>query len=140
MVSAVQRWSYGRLTSANVTDSVLASCLALSCAGHSPTMPLGEIANTTHGIENRIYERARQDSNLQPSDSKSEAVNPQLPTNTPLTASEQSVLASPLAQIVQKHPELAQLIQAWPDLPQDTKAAIKAIVNRHKAKNGRNEE
>jgi len=55
----------------NVTDSVLASCLALSCAGQRPTMPLGEKANTTGGIENRIFERAREDSNLQPSDSKS---------------------------------------------------------------------
>ena len=55
----------------NVTDSVLASCLALSCAGQRPTMPLGEKANATHRITNRIFERARQDSNLQPSDSKS---------------------------------------------------------------------
>ena len=55
----------------NVTDSVLASCLALSCAGHSPTMPLGEKANITGGIENRIFKRARLDSNQQPSDSKS---------------------------------------------------------------------
>jgi len=55
----------------NVTDSVLASCLALSCAGHSPTMPLGEKANATHGIESGVFKRARQDSNLQPSDSKS---------------------------------------------------------------------
>jgi len=53
------------------TDSVLASCLALSCAQHSPTMPLGEKANTTGAVINRISERAREDSNLQPSDSKS---------------------------------------------------------------------
>ena len=55
----------------NVTDSVLASCLALLYAGQRPIMPLGEKANATGGIENRIFERARQDLNLQPSDSKS---------------------------------------------------------------------
>jgi hypothetical protein len=56
----------------NVTnDSVLALRLALSSAQHSPTMPSGEKANGTGAIINRISERARQDSNLQPSDSKS---------------------------------------------------------------------
>ncbi len=56
---------------ANVTDSVLASCLALSCAQHSPTVTSGETANAAHGIVNGVFDRAREDSNLQPSDSKS---------------------------------------------------------------------
>jgi len=37
-------------------------------------------------------------------------------------------LASCLAQIVQKYPELAQLIQVWPELPGHIKAAINALV------------
>jgi len=53
------------------TGSVLASCLALSCARYSPTTPLGGKANITGSVINSISQRARQDSNLQPSDSKS---------------------------------------------------------------------
>ena len=41
----------------NVTDSVLPSCLALSCAQHSPTMSAGEKANATHGIASGVFER-----------------------------------------------------------------------------------
>jgi len=50
----------------DVTGNVLASCLALSCAQHSPTMPLGEKANLTGAARNRISEYPRKDSNLQP--------------------------------------------------------------------------
>jgi hypothetical protein len=53
------------------TDSVLALRLALPCAQHSPTMTLAEKANATGAIVSGISQRARQDSNLQPSDSKS---------------------------------------------------------------------
>jgi hypothetical protein len=53
------------------TDSVLASCLALRGAQHSPTMTSSQKTNATGGIENGVPQRARQDSNLQPSDSKS---------------------------------------------------------------------
>jgi len=57
---------------ANVTgDSVLPSCLALRSAQHSPTMPSGEKANATVAMMSGVSERAREDSNLQPSDSKS---------------------------------------------------------------------
>ena len=58
----------------NVTDSVLASCLALSCAQHSPTMPLGEKANAAHDIVSGVFERGRRDSNPQPSDRQSDAL------------------------------------------------------------------
>ena len=50
----------------NTTDSVLASCLALLCAGQRPTMPLGEKANLPGDIKNRISDYPRKDSNLQP--------------------------------------------------------------------------
>ncbi len=50
----------------NVTDSVLASCLALSGAEHSPTVTSGEKANPPAAIKNRIPDYPREDSNLQP--------------------------------------------------------------------------
>ncbi len=55
----------------NVTGNVLASCLALSCAGHSPTMPLGEKTNAAHDSVSGVFERGRRDSNPQPSDRQS---------------------------------------------------------------------
>jgi len=55
----------------NVTDSVLASRLALFGARQCPTMTSTEKANPAHAIETPILERARLDSNQQPSDSKS---------------------------------------------------------------------
>jgi hypothetical protein len=59
----------------NVTcDSVLASCLALSCAQHSPTTPLGEKANAANDIESGVFQRGRRDSNPQPSDRQSDAL------------------------------------------------------------------
>ena len=79
-----------------------------------------------------LQKRAREDSNLQPSDSKSEAVNSQPSQNKALTNPEQSVLASCLAQIVQKYPELEQIITAWPQLPEQVKTTIKELIQTHK--------
>jgi hypothetical protein len=33
-----------------------------------------------------------------------------------------------LAQIVQKHPDLAEIIAAYPELPEHIKEAIKALI------------
>ncbi len=55
----------------NVTDSVLASRLALLCAEQRPTMTSGEKVTRPGAIASGVFDRARQDSNLQPSDSKS---------------------------------------------------------------------
>jgi len=51
--------------------------------------------------------------------------------NKALTENTESVLASCLAQIVQKYPDLAQLIQAWPTLPEQVKAKIQRLVEKH---------
>ena len=51
------------------------------------------------------------------------------------TEKSESVLASCLAQIVQKHPDLARLIEAWPTLPKQHKTKIMELVEEHS--NGR---
>ncbi len=63
--------------------------------------------------EKDLQKRAREDSNLQPSDSKSEALKSQHTSNKAFTENPKNVLASCLAQIVQKHPKLAELIESW---------------------------
>ena len=73
-------------------------------------------------------QRGRRDSNPQPSDRQSDALNSQEQPNKALTENPESVLASCLAQIVQKYPELKQFIQAWPELPEHIKAAVIALI------------
>ncbi len=51
--------------------------------------------------------------------------------NKALTEDTNPVLATGLDKTLQKYPELARLIEAWPDLPEHTKAAIKALVQTH---------
>jgi len=59
--------------------------------------------------------------------------NHQTPTNKALTENTNPVLSTGLDNLVQKYPELARLIEAWPELPEDTKMAIKALVQTHEA-------
>ena len=62
----------------------------------------------------------------------------------PLTASKSTILQTQSAKNSALNdkidPDLAEIVSAWPNLPGNIKTEIKAIVNRHKAKNRRNEE
>ena len=46
------------------------------------------------------------------------------PLNKVLTKTKQNDSAPYLAQIIEKHPELARLIKAWPRLSDETKQAV----------------
>ncbi|MHC4618345.1 MAG: tyrosine-type recombinase/integrase [Planctomycetota bacterium] len=48
-----------------------------------------------------------------------------------ISAKTQNDLASHLAEIAQKDPDLAEIVKAWPDLPEHIKAAIKALAQTH---------
>jgi hypothetical protein len=38
-----------------------------------------------------------------------------------------------LALVLDRHTDLKELVEAWPDLPESIKAAIKALIQTHKA-------
>jgi hypothetical protein len=48
--------------------------------------------------------------------------------NKTLTENQNSVLATGLDILLQKYPELEQIITAWPGLPENTKKAIKKLI------------
>ena len=52
--------------------------------------------------------------------------------NKELTTNQNAVLPSRLALILQKHPDLARLIQLWPEFPEQTKSAIKSLIQSYK--------
>jgi len=41
-------------------------------------------------------------------------------------------LATSLDKTLQKYPDLVQLVETWPELPEDTKKAFKALIQKHK--------
>jgi hypothetical protein len=57
--------------------------------------------------------------------------NSQTPVNTHLIENANPVLATSLDKIVQKYPDLAEIVKAWPELPENTKDAIKALIQTH---------
>lgn len=77
----------------------------------------GAKSNTAYGGENSFFKCARQDSNLQPSDSKSEDIGLQIKQDKALTEESQNVLASFLAQLPREYSDLIELFKAWPALP-----------------------
>jgi len=81
---------------------------------------------------NNLQNYPRCDSNAQPLAPEANAVNPQHSPNKALTNSGESVLASCLAQIVQKYPELRELVKFWPGLPEHVKDTIKALIKTHR--------
>jgi len=81
----------------------------------------GVVANWPEG---RSENRARQGSNLQPSDSKSgDQISQHLNTQG-LTENSKNDLALCLALLAEKCPDLAQVVEAWPKLPEHVRKAI----------------
>jgi hypothetical protein len=63
-----------------------------------------------------------------------EGKNSQIPQNKTVAETSKTDLASYLAQIAQKHPDLAEIVKVWPELPEHIKQAIKTLVEAHKGK------
>jgi hypothetical protein len=49
--------------------------------------------------------------------------------NQALTETGETVLASCLALLTPKYPDLALVVNSWPNLPEHIKAAVKALIN-----------
>jgi hypothetical protein len=64
--------------------------------------------------------------NLRFTKPESENANNQL--NQALTEGPENVLASRLALLAEKHPDLALVVEHWPNLPEHIKTTIKTLV------------
>jgi S-adenosylhomocysteine hydrolase len=51
--------------------------------------------------------------------------------NKEVTENANAVLSTGLDKTMQIYPELVQLVKAWPGLPEDTKTAIKSLIETH---------
>jgi hypothetical protein len=58
--------------------------------------------------------------------------NSKTPVNKQLTENSNPVLATSLDKTLQKYPDLAEIVMVWPELSEDTKKAIKALIQKHK--------
>jgi len=63
---------------------------------------------------------------LEPTSSNQQSLD-----NKELTKNTNPVLATSLDNLVQIYPDLVELVNAWPELPEQVKAAIKALVKTH---------
>ena len=61
--------------------------------------------------------------------------NQQPVDNKILTQNTNPVLSTSLDNLVQIYPDLAELVKLWPELPQETKKAIKTLIQTYKAEN-----
>jgi hypothetical protein len=57
--------------------------------------------------------------------------NRQSAENKELTEKANPVLSTGLDKIVQEYPDLEQIITTWPELPEETKTAIKKLIETH---------
>ena len=84
------------------------------------------------------FDRARQDSDLQPSDSKSADHNTKpcvKVSKTKISETSGPELVCGLFFESENDPDLKLFAQCWPELPEHIKAAIKALVRIHKPVN-----
>ena len=57
--------------------------------------------------------------------------NSKVSVNKQLTKNTNPVLATSLDKTLQKYPELREIVKVWPELSEDTKKAIRALVQTH---------
>ena len=79
-------------------------------------------------LHDKVWWRWRSESNRRVTDLQSVAEKLQSPTTKELTHIDHSSLASYLASLVEKHPELAAIIDSWPELSNAHRDAIIAMV------------
>ncbi len=75
-----------------------------------------------------MWQSQRSDSNRQPPVTKPESENANELNKQALTETGETVLASCLALLTPKYPDLALVVNSWPNLPEHIKATIKTLV------------